>query len=455
MARKRAIYISYFSFFLLMFVFLIWKCHYGYANLDESFYLTIPFRLCKGDCLIVDEWHPSQLSSFLLYPVMKIFLWITNNSTEGIMLSFRYIFTTVWAANAYFLFFQLRSRSLSGAIFSSFFFLLYTPFGIMALSYNSMGILLLLDACVLIATAEKANGLQNCLAGLLYAGAVLCCPHLIILYVLFTATTIVARKHFSGIVNIWLMATFGCIILFVVFCVYIFLHTSPTTLLKSIPELFNDPEHTSQSVIQVTNNYILSITKCTRSFAPCLLIALIATVVSKLKNNKAVGFIVVIWMIIVIQIDFLIRKPYLNFLMFPINLIAPYCVLQSKEKKIQSLFWIVWIPGLIYTYCINLGSNQGFYAISSASTVMTIASVMTMIGFISELKHNTNNKILLFFSSAMVAILLGLQLCSEFVLRYSSVFWEDQGMKAQTVLVDSGTEKGIFITPILYERYWL
>ena len=43
----------------------------GMADLDESFYLTIPLRLTQGDALFVDEWHLSQLSSFLLYPRVK------------------------------------------------------------------------------------------------------------------------------------------------------------------------------------------------------------------------------------------------------------------------------------------------------------------------------------------------------------------------------------------------
>ena len=47
-------------------VFLFWKARYGFANSDESFYLTIPFRLLSGDRLIVDEWNVTQFSSLLL-----------------------------------------------------------------------------------------------------------------------------------------------------------------------------------------------------------------------------------------------------------------------------------------------------------------------------------------------------------------------------------------------------
>lgn len=29
-------------------VFILWKCPYGFGNQDESFYRTIPLRLCAG-----------------------------------------------------------------------------------------------------------------------------------------------------------------------------------------------------------------------------------------------------------------------------------------------------------------------------------------------------------------------------------------------------------------------
>lgn len=31
------------------------KCKYGIGNWDESFYLTVPYRLCQGDRLFLNE----------------------------------------------------------------------------------------------------------------------------------------------------------------------------------------------------------------------------------------------------------------------------------------------------------------------------------------------------------------------------------------------------------------
>lgn len=80
--------------FLLGMVPLSWmlleKCRYGFTNIDESFYLTIPYRLCQGDRLLLNEWHLSQLSGWILRFPMAAFLRI-NGGTEGICLSFRYL----------------------------------------------------------------------------------------------------------------------------------------------------------------------------------------------------------------------------------------------------------------------------------------------------------------------------------------------------------------------------
>ncbi len=82
--------------------FLLWKCQYGYANIDEAFYLTIPYRMIQGDGLILHEWHLSQLSGLLLYPAVSLYLLIIGG-TEGILFHFRILFTLCWAAGAVFL----------------------------------------------------------------------------------------------------------------------------------------------------------------------------------------------------------------------------------------------------------------------------------------------------------------------------------------------------------------
>ena len=154
-----------------------------------------------------------------------------------------------------------------------------------------------------------------------------------------------------------------------------------------------------------------------------------------------------------LQMEFLTKKPYINFVMFSINLIAPYCVLYSGAKEVKLLFWGVWVPGAVYTYCICLGSNQAFYAISSASTVMMAASVAMLGCFLSNELRQRKPGLFSRIVLVLMVLLMGLQFWSELSLRYSFVFSEPEGMPAQTVRAESGPEKGIIMTQEKLEHY--
>ena len=451
--RKRKLLAGlYAASFLACFVFLLWKCRFGYANIDEAFYLTIPYRMCRGDSLLTHEWHLSQLSGFLLYPAMTLYLRLFDG-TEGIFLHFRYLFTVVWALSALFIFLRLRSISLWGAMISSIAYMIFTPYGIMALSYNSMGIMLLLSACVILATAKKHSGLQWFAAGILFAGAVLCCPYLVVLYAAFTLAAILLRRKYKRLPQIWLMVTAGCGILLLVFCWVLFSRTSLRDVIRVFPELFNDPDHPHISLWKKTLDYFSSILFSSKAFLPCFLTAVIVTVYSKLRKKPELGLVIMCALIAVMMLSSLLETHYLNHVMFPINLIAPYCALHSRKREIRLPFWSIWIPGAIYSYCICLSSNQAFYAISSAGTVMTVASIVMLAGFLPTLDPARSKTLLRRTVCAAAALLLGLQILSELALRYYSVYWERMGLQYETVLAESGPDKGILMTPERFADY--
>ena len=170
--------------------FLFFKARYGFANSDESFYLTIPFRLLRGDRLVVDEWNVTQFSSLLLLPPAWIFRLFSRDNT-GIILAFRYFYTVIQISTGFFIFFALKRYSLPGAFFSALLFTLYTPFGIMAASYNSLGIICLTCALILYMNGSEGPGFGRCFgSGVLFAFSVLCSPYLAVLYFLYTAVLI-------------------------------------------------------------------------------------------------------------------------------------------------------------------------------------------------------------------------------------------------------------------------
>ena len=120
----------------------IWKLRYGFGGSDEAFYLTVPHRLSLGDALFSDEWHVSQLSGFLLIPFVSLFRMITG-STDGIMIAARVLYLVLHTGAAVLIYTRLRKYGII-SVFGCVLYFIYTPYNIMALSYNTMGIELLL-----------------------------------------------------------------------------------------------------------------------------------------------------------------------------------------------------------------------------------------------------------------------------------------------------------------------
>ena len=453
--RRKSIYLSLYGFsFIMATAFLFWKCKYGFAYYDESFYLTIPFRLCQGDSLFLHEWNLSQMSSVLLYPVMWIYRFFFHD-TVGILLHFRLIFTFFWAVVAVFIFFRLKSFSLVGAILASLAFLFYTPFGIMALSYNSMGIMFLLCACVL-AVSFKCSGTSWSFAGFFLAGAILCCPYLLVLYVLLTAVAfgaLIWRQKKA--VCCWLFLSFGSGLMLVLFCLLIFSRASIRDLTVVFPELFQDPTHPDFSFLSKLDAYVEDILFCNYAFIPGMFVFVLSCILAFWNKGRKIGFVLVCLAASAILVCFLFEKPYLNYLMFPINMPGLYCALISRDRNVRRLFLGFWLPGGIYSFCSHFASNQEFYAISSASTVMTIASIMILVCHLCDQDWQDNTFLALrkaaYFS---FALLISVQICGEAYMRYTSVFWES-GMHEQTALCKSGPEKGILMRPKRLEEYEL
>ena len=454
-------------------LFLIWRCRYGHANIDESFYLTIPYRLYRGDSLLLHEWHLSQLAGFLLYPAMKLYMWICGG-TEGMLLHFRILFTISWSLGAFFLYWRLKKLSYFGSMLASTVLLIYTPFGIMALSYNSLGILLLLSACVIMITAEKNEQLQYICVGILFAGAVLCCPLLAAVYIIGSAFLpiviifgFISKTMRKQVLSCWGWITLGCLLQFLLFCEMLFSHASFIDIMRVFPQLFTDPEHPQLPLFQRTLEYAITVLNCNRFSFPCYIIVAAITVMPFVKKviskksafteetNEAACFSLICCVSIFQLFVFLIESPYINFMMFPINLGVPYCVSRSDKKEIRMPFWGMWIPGLMYTYCIFLTSNQRFYAVSSASAVMAVASAIILVNYAHALFEREKNTKISCLLNVVIAGLIITQISAEIYLRYDFVFWDSGGISAQTVAVQRGPEKGIFMNPDAYQYYMI
>ncbi|MCF2680733.1 hypothetical protein JQM69_08520 [Faecalicatena contorta] len=453
--------IALFLIGLLIFsVFIFKKCIYGFGNIDESFYLTIPYRLCQGDKLFINEWHLSQMSSFLLYPFMKFFL-IINGDTEGIIIAFRWIYGIIQIISSIVLFGFLRRSSRIGAIVSSLIFLVYAPFGIMALSYNSMGIIFLSLGLVLFTCSEKS--VITIIAGIFYAFSVLCCPYLAVVYVFYIVCVLL--NNYIERLNIKcnnillpkraLLFSVGVVLITLVFLIFVFWNIKITDFFAALPNILNDPEHPNIGISNKVVLYFYSIFFCNK-YTPFIIssygVVLLLGIIDQNEKRKSVYFVFYILLSLSHIISCVIFNAYINHLMLPLNFVALFCILIYKNEKALPFFYNIWIPGMIYTVCINFSSNQNIYAISSASTVALIGSILIITITIKDSYKKFGSLILkkmIIFSVSLTIIFL---FCFEIYYRWNHVFWEDS-IKTQKYLLMTGPEKGLLVSAEKKEKY--
>ena len=238
---------------VLLLFFSLWKSRYGLSIYDEAFYLTIPYRMCHGDKLFLNEWHVSQLSALLQYPLMKLYL-LVHPSTDGIILDFRRIYIAVNFAGGLLAYRRLRKYG-AGAAAAVLLYLLYAPYNIMALSYNSMGLLCGFLCAVYLSTAAKNS--DYIIAGLFFAGLVLCQPLMLaefaVVYpVLICVSLILKRRELLRGLLCFLL---GCVILAIPVLFYLVFSVGISNIIAALPLMMSDPEHDMGELLSLSFIY--------------------------------------------------------------------------------------------------------------------------------------------------------------------------------------------------------
>ena len=440
-----------------------WKCRFGFGGNDEAFYLTIPHRLILGDSLFGNEWHLSQLSGFLLIPFVWLYR-LTTGSTDGIIFAARIVYILMHAGATIVIYTKLRKFGFL-SVFGCALYFLYTPFNIMALSYDSMGVELLLLAGVLLATADYEKKIQLIFSGLAFAGAVLCNPYLASLWLLYAACMgahlllknkdiSIALKSEMFSVRAVLFFTAGVAALAVVFLIFTLTRIGFGDIFANLPYMLDDPEHPHITVWNKVQSYFKSWFELHPHFR-YVLYAYGAMLVAMLfdKNRKlhrSVYLFVTSACVAVTLIQLLpnCTSSTYNHIMLPFIFfgITSYLLLESKPRE---LLLAVFIPGIIYSFCIHMSSNQVMYCISMAMTVTNVASMIFLGCLIAEMRETPDN---ITYANAVrcvtlcsVAAVIALQAGVQITSKTFHVFW-DSAPEQLTTEISSGPAEGILTT---------
>ena len=389
---------------VLLLFFSLWKSRYGLGIYDEAFYLTIPYRMCHGDKLFLNEWHVSQLSALLQYPLMKLYL-LVHSGTDGIVLDFRHIYIAVNFAGGLLSYRRLRKYG-AGAAAAVLLYLLYAPYNIMALSYNSLGLLCGFLCAVYLATAAKNT--DYAVSGLFFAGLVLCQPLMLVEFaivypVLICAALILRRRELlRGL--LWFLL--GCVILAAPVLIYFIFSVGISNILAAIPLMMNDPEHNMGELLSVSfiyrsivDYYLPEIPAglkfISRSVLKVFYFGFVpicaAVLLDRGRRRRAALYLSLSALLCtLIGAAYMLLYPYkstyisyVNYLLFPwlLHGICLMPLLTKSERWQLSLFYAL---GFLHALSF-LTSNQGGNVFSIALLPACLASIMLSIKYCSSL----------------------------------------------------------------------
>lgn len=450
--RRRLQWGIFGALYLAAAIFLLWKCRYGFGNADEAFYLTIARRLGKGDALFLHEWHLSQMAALLTMPIVWLYETLTGG-TDGMILFMRYFATAVQLLLGFYLYLRLRPLSWWGAVGGSLCFVLYIPFGIMALSYNSMAIMGLVLAAALVLPGVEIRKRHYVLSGLSYAAAVLCCPYLIFVFALYLlAAALLRGKQLQGPWSVkgalWITA--GAAALAALFLVFVLARAPLGDMVTAFSQILNDPEHPSLSLLAHTRSFLEGIVKATPHCAPIysllLLLFLGCLADRKRKQHRCLYFLPACVLTAALMLNLYRHIHYINTVMWSVNVLGVFVPLLSEKKAARTLFTLFWVPGMLYAFCLNMASNQHFYAVSSAASVAAVGSVAMTGLFARELWDARQPQLLRRLATLCGALVVAAQLMMQTDLRCETVFWET-GMETQTATISHGLEAGLIVSP--------
>lgn len=424
--------------------FLLAKAPYGFGYYDESFYLATARRFAQGDALVAQEWNLAQFFAIFTAPAAALYERLTG-STAGILLAFRYLYVAVQGAAAAFVYARLRQFGRLGAALAAVGFCLFAPYNISALSYNTLGILFLVLAGVLLATMQTHKTAQTALAGALFAGAVLCCPFLALGWFLLAAAVFLERRVRPELARFFIRFTAGAAALAAAFLLLVFSRTGPILFLKGLRTMLQSTDRSSEAFGQ-------GLLFCTPA-APWLFAGFALLYFfswrDRAKQQAPLYLAGGCLLVLAFQLSFWLNGPYLNFWMFAVNLVAPLAWRCRPDEAGKRLLVYLWGPGLFYALAISLASNQKFYALSAASSVAAVASVLLLARALPGLRcGGTFEKAALALSCLTLAVQLG----GEGVLRWQGVFWQD-APAALTVRMTEGVQAGIYTDADLAADY--
>ncbi len=454
MDRKKAQHLIFAGLFLLVEMILIRRSFYGFNTADEMYFIGTSERVFRGEKILIDEWNPTQqLCTFLLHPIYCLIRTILG-STEGIVMASRFLYLIYEAVITLFLYLRLQRRGFV-SFGPVFLFLLFAPFGICAMSYNSIefGILTVLLA-VLSARMEHSVP-EYILCGILIAVIVLANPFAIALYLAYGAICLAVtvrnhrrKKETEGALQFknFLWMTLGAGILLILFLAFVFQRGTFQEMLANVPHIIGDSEH-QQGYWYKTWRYFHLCFKNYRYMFCVLGIVYGATWIDKRRYAHGPVYMMIASLAVLPYLfyyTFVFDNIMINYQMLPLAFwcLEAYFVTEHKDRR---LFYWWYLPCMVFTLIVQYATNTGMVTIGAAYGLCSCIGLLFFFRWAEEMRIRFRG---IFRAAALAAVCMVLlfQFGGTFYLRMTYA-WGDETVAMLTRPMERGPLKGVYTTP--------
>ena len=432
---------------------LFWRCFYSVNTTDEAYYIGTVYRLWFGDGMLCDEWNPTQqMCSFWLYPFYAFFRMILG-SNDGMILAFRLLYIIFQLFVSGYIYGKLKKYGYISFL-PIFFYLLSTAFNINSLSYNTMANSALVALLVTLVMMEKPDWKNSIWCGIFASIVVMGNPYAVFAYVLYGAACVIVTLLFKKwnkeipvslqFTTFFKMSLTAAGVL-VIFLIFTFWHATLERIVKNLPYIVGDQEHIQRWNVKISDYFRYF----KEHYLGAVLVPIVVSVSALFDQKRVKHGAVYMPLSAAAILPYMIRHGLVSNYV-PINLVTvPICFLGFtayvvSEKKLRRVFYIWYLPAMVYPFIVQFTSNTGPLAVSAGFVTAGAASVLLAASWAMEQENRL-------VKNALHGVII-LQLMIMLFLRITYV-WVDAPLSELTTKVERGAAKGLYTTEAAAQYY--
>lgn len=430
---------------------LFWRCFYSVNYGDEPYCISSVWRFYKGDALLAEDWFPAQqLIAWILSPFFYLFR-IFSDSNDGILLASRLLYVTFQGIISVIVYVRLKEFRVY-RVPAVMLYLLSTQNNMLTVNYNTLGIGCMTLILTILLTETVYSKRILLIVGIFSAIMILSQPYAILMFLVWTIA-VFAVLPFAKKAKIHPLLKFenfffvglGAFIVLLVFIAVVLSRAGIADVKNGLHYLVSDPEHQMDFKYKVSKYF----ERFYRYYKYQILVTGACLIVGFLKNNRVVQFMKMECFLLAIAaaIGALVEHGWLSdyvpidFICVPMTFLGISIWFLSKKKNGKIIF--VWmVPALLYTFCVQLTTNTGILAVTSACIVASMGAVLLMGKVVEEAKQGISKSVYQIIVLFLVVV-LGLQGSLLMYQRITSTWWSDS-IGECTELLNDGPAKGIY-----------